>query len=244
MKTVCIGSAFRNSSGVQIRRYFSQVEALRAALGAGGIDLFLGLVEGDSRDSTRRDLEHAMGPYRGSLLDRSHGGPVYGSTEQPERFRALQGVGNGILESCPGDVDALVYVESDLLWDAATIVSLLERLDKGRVDCVAPLIMAGNHFYDVFAFRGLDGGRFAPFKPYHREAGEAGAVEDDSAPAGVKLPGGILEVSSAGSCLVMRAEMAWTCRVPPEDGLVGFCRDARSQGYRIWADFDRIVRHP
>lgn len=239
---IALGSAFRNSKS-RLARYFEQVQALQDALLARGDSLHLGLVEGDSTDRTLTLLQQKLVSFTGTIIDRSHGGPVYGSTEHPDRFRALQGVGNGILESCPLDADVLVYVESDLLWDAATIIQCIDRLKVG-VDVIAPMIFAGTTFYDVFAFRGLDGSRFAPFAPYHMSVAEAGAVTSSISPSGLSVPGGLVEVSSAGSCLVMRAEVAWQCRVPPEDGLVGFCRDARTKGFKIWADFDGIVRHP
>jgi hypothetical protein len=85
-------------------------------------------VEGDSRDSTRADLSQALQVLPGMLVTRNHGGPVFGSTEEPARFRALQGVGNGILESVPDDVDVLVYVESDLIWAPTTILALIDRV--------------------------------------------------------------------------------------------------------------------
>ena len=94
---------------------------------------------------------------------------------------------------------------------------------------VAPLIFAGEHFYDVFAFRDLDGERFGPFAPYsHAFFG------------GQKF----IEVSSAGSCLVMKGNVARRCRVDDSAGLVGFCADARRQNFRIWVDSEKSVRHP
>lgn len=228
---VTIGSAFRNSARNQhLGRYEAQLFQLRDLLRVHGHSLDVVFVEGDSVDTTARNLADILrrfGP--GRLEDVSHGGPVYGSTESPVRMQALCGVGNGILANVPKETDVLVYVESDLIWDPVTIWGLMQRLSSD-VDVVAPLIFAGKHFYDVFAFRGLDGERFSPFVPWHSSFTNAVSP--------------LIEVGSAGSCLVMKGEVARTCRIPPEDALVGFCRNAKSAGYRIWVDSAGTVRHP
>lgn len=225
---ITLGSAFRNSAGRQIDNYLLQAHGLREALVAMGHELFIVAAEGDSTDRTQQELDRMLGVLPGVRVDCTHGGPVFGSTEEPARFKALAGVGNAILANVPKDTHALVYVESDLLWAPHEILNLLEHLHEGEIDVVAPLVYAGSCFYDVFAFRGMDGERFSPFHPFHSSING-------------KL---MTEISSAGSCLVMRAQVAHECRVPPEDGLVGFCRDARARGYRIWLDKSGIVRHP
>lgn len=225
---VALGSAFRNSaSHGHLPRYEAQMCDLRDRLADFGHSLFPVLVEGDSTDDTKAQLEAMLNRFANGVLgDVTHGGPWFGSTEAPERFRALAGVGNGILSRVPDDATVLVYVESDLIWDGRTMLNCLGRLSHD-VDVVSPLIFAGKYFYDVFAYRGLDGNRFAPFHPYH------------------SMLNGFSEVSSVGSCLVMKADVARNCRIPLEEGLVGFCRDARSKGYRIWVDTRAgIVRHP
>lgn len=224
---IVLGSAFRNSAGRQIDNYLVQANALRNVLAARGDSLFVVAAEGDSTDRTRAELDRLLTVIPGVRVDCSHGGPVFGSTEDPARFRALAGVGNAILSNVPADADVLVYVESDLLWRAEEILSLITALSP-EIHVIAPMIWAGAAFYDVFAFRGMDGERFSPFSPYHSSLGE----------------GDFHEISSAGSCLVMWADVARACRVPPEDGLVGFCRDARSRGFRIWLDRAGNVRHP
>jgi hypothetical protein len=143
-------------------------------------------------------------------------------------MKALAYVGNGILESVPADVDVLVYIESDLLWRPKPILALIEQLVAGETDIVAPLVFAGEAFYDIFAFR-AQGERFSPFPPYHRGFAE-GADR--------------LEVESAGSCLVMRGDVARACRIGETEGLVSFCADARAKGYRIWVDRRVRIDHP
>ena len=227
---VVLGSAFRNSvRNNQLERWLAQAESLKIALWAWGHSMSVIAAEGDSIDHTRRALEEGLATrsIATTLVDVSHGGPVYGSCEAPERFKALQGVGNGILGAVGLDVDALVYVESDLIWRSEEIMGLIERL-SASIDVVAPMIWAGDCFYDVYAFRDLKGERFGPFMPY------SDCLRD-------RL---LAEIGSAGSCLVMKGAVARECRITEKDGLVGFCRIARSKGYRIWVDSEREVRHP
>ena len=227
---VALGSAFRNSvSNRQFDRWVTQALSLAWMLRRAGHELMVIMAEGDSNDRTREAIDTFLveGSVKGMRVDVTHGGPWFGSTEHAERFAALQGVGNGILEATMTDVDVLVYVESDLIWEAYEVLSLMERL-SASVDVVAPLIFAGSAFYDIFAYRDLDGVRFGPFAPFHP------TLDTQT----------FMEVSSAGSCLVMKGEVARKCRVDATSGLVGFCADARQQGFRIWVDSDRTVRHP
>ncbi len=226
---IAVGSAFRNSAA-RLPHYVAQLTRLRAALVAKGHTLQQIAVWGDCTDHTAHAL-WASGQRFGLNLvrvERSHHGPVFQSTEAPERMKALQYVGNGILEAVQPDVDVLVYVESDLLWRPGPMVALIEQLDAGVTDVVAPLVFAGETFYDIFAYR-AQGERFSPFPPYHRGFAE-GADR--------------LEVDSAGSCLVMRGDVARTCRIGESEGLVSFCADVRAHGYHLWVDRRIRIDHP
>jgi hypothetical protein len=86
-------------------------------------------------------------------------------------------------------------------------------------------VFAGEAFYDIFAFR-KSGRRFAPFPPFHEELG------------------GLTEVDSAGSCLVMKADVARQCRMNDKSGLVSFCDDARAKGFQVWVDPSLRIYHP
>jgi hypothetical protein len=155
----------------------------------------------------------------------SHGGPVYGSTEHPHRLAALSKVGNTILEGVREDDDYLLYVESDLLWSPKVISSLLSLVIRGECDIACPLVMAEDRFYDIFLYR-RNGVRFSSFYPYHPD-----------------LTGVPLLIDSAGSCLMMKAEVARTCRMI-DNVLLDFCQDARSKGYSIKVDPNVQVEHP
>jgi hypothetical protein len=178
-------------------------------------------VEGDSVDGTDEMLlaEARSRDLSLELVKCNHGGPEFGSTESPERMAALSLVGNAIFRSITDQDDLLVYVESDLFWEPETLMQLALLADErpAGFDVFAPLVMAGECFYDIWGFRGLDGRRFAPFSPFF-----PGVLESD-----------VFEVSSVGSCLAMRGHVARSARIRNEGCLVGWCEDARAQGFRI-----------
>lgn len=229
---IAIGSCFRNSAGYPINRWMRQVARLQDWAAHRWHDLNLICVWGDSTDDTRQELINCTSALCGArttaeVVERSHGGPVFGSTEAPERMKALSYVGNGIFESVGPDIDILIYVESDLMWQPETLGRLMNRLNE--TDIVAPLVFAGQAFYDIWGFRSLEGERFGPFHPYNRT---------------LRHDGQLTEVSSVGSCLVMRGEVARECRIIDDECLVGFCKDARSKGYRVSVDSSERIEHP
>lgn len=231
---VAIISFFRNSAcRGHVQRYFQQLHQLRMAT-PGTIRYRLIAVEGDSVDATAQELVmYADGVgLRGdkfTLVSRSHGKREWGSTEEHERMEALSWVGNGGLEQVRESDDFVIYVESDLLWQPGTMLRSIELIEQTpTVDVLGLMPFAGEAFYDIYAFRHLDGTRFGPFAPYARDFNVRG----------------LNEVSSVGSCLVMRAEVARKVRIPGAEVLVGFCRVAREQGYRIFVDARERVLHP
>jgi hypothetical protein len=227
---IAVGSAFRNNSGYYLKRYIAQLRDLKDMAEIRGDSLRWIAVEGDSFDGTRSEIvelgRHVKIPT--ALVSRDHGGPVFQSTEEAARMKALSYVGNGILESVLESDDVLVYVESDLLWSSRAIFRLVDSLKEENVDVISPLVFAGKNFYDVWGFRGLDGERFAPFYPYHSDLDFTR----------------LTEVSSVGSCLVMRGIVARTARIRNNGALVGFCEDVRSLGFHIWVDSVVRVDHP
>lgn len=231
MRQVVMLSAFRDSSPTQLDRYFRQARAYRDALKEREWNLRLALVEGDSTsDDVWRNIERraVKDGFDFTLTDASHGGPVFGSVVSKERFDALSMVGNKMLSLVESYDDIVVYVESDLIWRPEMLLLLGSQVVDDNLDIVSPFVMAGESFYDIWAFRGLDGAHFAPFKPYH------GSLKKN----------GLTEVGSVGSCLVMRAGVARNCRIIDNECLAGFCRDARNKGYKIWVDPRARVNHP
>lgn len=233
---IVLGSAFRNAAGAQIDRWANQCYSLEMTLERLGHTFGMIAVEGDSTDNTRSEL-HALGESGApiSVLTCNHGGRVFGSTEEEDRLTALSQVGNTILSGVDEEDDYLIYVESDLIWETRTIVSLIDTLMTRELDVIAPMIFAGENFYDIFVYRGLDGERFGPCFPYHKSLFES--LLENLSPIPV-------EVESAGSCLVMRAEIARQCRIRDDRALLGFCKDVREKGYHIFVDPTQRIYHP
>lgn len=223
--TLC--SSFRDAAGPQIDAYFERIDGLAEAIGKGGDVLSLVLGYGDSTDGTGYELYEAADHrlVETLLLDVSHGGPKFGSVEDPQRFRQLAYVANRLAACIPHTADAVIFVESDLLWQPPTLLALLDRLE--RCPAIAPMIMDGPaSFYDVFAHR-RGGVRFTKEPPYHPD-----------------INGRVLQVDSAGSCVAVRGALARTVKFPPEDVFVGWCRGVYAAGGSVWLDPSLIVRHP
>jgi hypothetical protein len=109
-----------------------------------------------------------------------------------------------------------------------SIIDLAYREEIG-FDIVAPLIFAGDLFYDIWAFR-KGNERFSPLYPYHRDLAYSG----------------VMEVDSIGSCFACRGEVIQHTikHLKGEEGLVSFCNSARELGYRIGVDARFRVEHP
>jgi hypothetical protein len=122
-----------------------------------------------------------------------------------------------------------LWIESDLSFP----LDLIELLVEPRQDIVAPVIMLGENFYDSWGFRDLSGQRINTL------------AELKALPRG---PGPLTELSSVGSCLLFRSELlACGLRLPVgyENGLlVGFCKSAKSKGFRVFCRHDVVIVHP
>jgi hypothetical protein len=225
---IVVGSAFRNSA-YRLRGYFDRVLALARHAGPEHTVTVIA-AEGDSTDGTRAALCGWRSPQVSlHIVPCDHGGRWFGSTEEKDRMVALSSVGNAIFDAVPETADVLVYVESDLIWDAHTIGTLIDMAlrQEEDFDVLAPLVFAGECFYDVWGFRDLTGARFGPFKPYSSQ-----------------LRAGLTEVSSVGSCLVMRGAVARSVRIRNDYCLVGWCEEARALGYRIGVHPGLRIAHP
>ncbi len=216
-------SAFRNMSG-RIAGYLDQVKTLQDSHSVRVV-----AVEGDSLDRTAEELvrlSDATG-VRLSVHTHNHGQRVFGSTEDADRLEALTGVMITGMGAVTSSDDVVVYIESDLRWDSTQILNLIKIVERGEVDVVAPLVLHNATFYDVFVFR-KNGRRFAHRLPYHPELS----------------PTGITEVDSAGSCLVMRSEIARRVRPDGKLGLISWCKGARAAGFLVGVAAELKVTHP
>lgn len=209
-----------------LERYFEQMDDLQAAITQRGDCLHLLLGYGDSTDGTGAALfDECSNRFDAHLVDVSHGGKTYGSIEHPERFRQLATIGNRLLGAVPPTADVVGIVESDLIWDAPTLMGLIDHL--ARVPAVAPMVMDGpDSFYDVFAFR-KNGLRFVKQPPYHEWLSDR-----------------MMQLDSAGSVLFVRAELARKARLQDDNAIVGFCQDIYRHGGSIWLDPTLSVAHP
>lgn len=228
---IVLASIFRNSSGY-LDRYFSQITALRAKLAERGDTLSFVWAEGDSEDDTFQRLGVALnGSEKHSrLIQINHGGPVFGSIDNDQRWRNISKVCNGLLDTIDSPCDIVVYIESDLLWTPETILALIDRVCHG-VDAIAPMCfhLPTGLFYDIWGHR-KDGVRFQQYSPYHK-----------ALTPGVELA----LIDSAGSCIVMRDDVAKQARFnPPELGIVGFGNTIRELGFKLWLDPAQRVFHP
>jgi hypothetical protein len=235
--TLC--SAFRDSAGYA-GRYLEAVGRLAGELHMRGDDLYCVWGEGDSRDNTRAMLEDALSE-RDTLLDVSHGGPKYGSVVHPERFRQLANIWNDIFDAIydPGpnfenikrSPDAVIFLESDLIWEPATLIALIDHL--ADYPAIAPMVYlrrqgyGQNAFYDRWAAR-MNGQQFALYPPYC--AGWPYAEP--------------FRVDSMGTCLAMRGEYASQTVWSEENLIVGICMQIEMLAGSIWIDPNLEVYHP
>lgn len=224
-----IVSAFRNAPAHQIDRWLTQCGTLRALVtGRCRIVAVVGDCSlGDRTEALLRSgaLARGMGL---EIVEHNHGGPHFGSVESAQRMRQLSGVGNAMLDSVAEDDDLVFYVESDLIWEPHTPIALASYLHLyNGPSVVAPLVFAGEYFYDVWGFR-LNGERFAPFFPYHKDLGP-----------------GMTLVDSVGSCMVMHASIARNRLIRMESGaLVEWCSILGNSGHSIGVVPTLSVRHP
>jgi hypothetical protein len=88
------------------------------------------------------------------------------------------------------------------------------------------------HLYDWWGVRSTDNRKFSTCPPYS---------DIFSKPSN----NGLYEVGSTGSALVLRGEIARTCRYDPADlGMTGYCHNIRKNGYKIWMWPKVSVSHP
>lgn len=225
---IVVASAHRNNSG-RVRAYLQQVSALRDLVSPHHLRVIA--AEGDSTDRTADKLTSEARQFHLDLdlVPASHGGAWYGSVEHPQRLADLSKVANAIFSAVDATDDIFFFVESDLLWDPQHIRQLINQWsEQSAYDVLAPLVMAGDLFYDVWGYRDLSGNRLSPFPPHHRLFKHYSTIP----------------MSSIGSCFVTSAFIARECRVRNDNALVGWCADVRAHGYRIAATKRVIVRHP
>lgn len=219
---ITLASSFRNSVPT-LQRYLSQCSDLDTLLYHAGHRLSFVWGEGDSTDGTLKMLTAAKWRFKAEIVDCTHGGGEWGSVVSAQRFRQLAHVGNTIWQALPDNADCVIYVESDLIWQPATVLGLIERL--AAYPAISPMVLLGRAgwpttaYYDVWATR-KDGRHFGHYVPYH-------PCYRTDAP---------FMVDSTGSCMVLRAELARKLYFPEADVFVGLSRLIYENGENLWID--------
>lgn len=221
---------FRNSTAY-LGRYFAQTDALAAALAENGHELRLILAEGDSIDSTWLSLlSYAETRFPNvSVIKREHGGPSFGSVNVEQRWRQISFVMDGVLAEINRGDDAFIWVESDLVWATDAMLQLLKDLES--VPCATGFSFTGGTklHYDTWGHRAIDGSYFSGYPPYHPYL----------------RPDGLTEILSAGSVIACRGAAARDSHCDPAtEGPVGWCKEMRSRGFKLWFDPTVYVEHP
>lgn len=213
-------SIFRDAVDT-LDRFFYQIDKLETLL---DVPVYLVVAEGDSTDRTHSLLYQRM-RRSDTLLKVDHGGPKFGSIDHPQRWAQIAYVCNHVMDALPEN-KPVIYCEQDLQWEPDVMLRLLQ--DLGTCAAVAPMSMHKGGFYDIWGHRGLDGTRFNAVPPYHP------SLETDEP---------LVEISSAGSCVVMRHDVARTARFGVNDCIVGLGRNIRRH-HQLWLDKRVSVYHP
>lgn len=231
--SVALCSAFRDSVPY-FYRYMNQVGDLWKKLSDRGDSFHCVWGEGDSVDGTLRllNLTRDVCRWKSTIVDCTHGGGDYGSVVRAERFKQLAHVGNTIWAAIPAETDIVVYVESDLIWQAETIMRLIDHVATGGLDAVVPKIILrrtgwpAHTFYDIWAYR-YRGQHFSHHRPYFQ-----GYKADQ-----------LTRIDSAGSCMAICGELARKVNFPDDDVFVGLSRQIYEQGCSLWFDPTLAVTH-
>ncbi len=220
---VVLASIFRDATD-HIPQYFEQVNALREH-----VPVTLCIAEGDSTDDTYRALKVRMSTVGDQLVKIDHGGPKFGSEDVLERWQNIAKVCNGVLDAAPRVDEPLIYVESDLAWEPDTMLGLLADIEKG-FPAVSPMSMhrRNDRFYDCWGYRAADGTKFDRWDPYHWRLD----------------PPNHMELSSAGSCVVISSPLWHHVRFGDDDCIVGLGRSIREEGGSLWLNPNVQVIHP
>ena len=226
---ITLASAFRDSVPY-LQRYLSQCSDLDTLLYHAGHKLSFVWGEGDSADSTLAMLTAAKWRFKADVVDCTHGGGEWGSVVRAERFRQLAHVGRVIWGALPESADVVVYCESDLVWEPATMLGLIERV--GEYPAISPMVFldrAGwskKAWYDTWGGVGMDGQHFEHRPPYN-----AGYNPDRP-----------FQVRSMGSCMAFRSDIARKLKID-ERVFQGMCAQIYEMGESVWIDPALTVTH-
>jgi len=219
MSKIAAMSLFRDSSQQYIDEYFDRA---RSISGGHQIDFFL--VEGDSKNNTFDMLRAKAGDdKRFKVIKNDTGLPQMGSTVHETRFKCLTRTANPtIADIAELDYDYFWYIDSDLLYSPGIVNALM----SAKRDVIAPIIMAGEAFYDIWAYRNMDGKSVGPHTHWIV----------DSQP---------IRLSSVGGCVMIKHEFIRRgARMTETESIVGLCEESSRLGAEVWMDTTSVVFHP
>jgi hypothetical protein len=177
--------------------------------------------EGDHDDDTA-EIIGTLAPEYAEIVEVSHGGPLFGSVDNPERWDNIAKAVRRTLDAAGDYGQFLIWIESDLIWSTDTMLKLLS--DAQKVSAAAPAVYAAGsrRWYDYWGFRN-NGQMFAAEAPYWHEPVER--FED------------MVQIDSCGSCFVISHTMResisqWSGHWPYRGG-----------GH-LWLDPTVEVHHP
>ena len=218
--TVAIFSLFRDNAGPYINQYANRIRSLTYE------DIIVYAVEGDSRDGTLAQLK-SLEDDSFRVVSHNTGIERYGSVVNQRRFDCLGATGNAVLDKIAEDglADEVLFLDSDLLYSPTLIDDLLAT---GK-EMVAPMIMAGHSFYDIWAFRYEEDGEIKNFSP------------DPAYPMSFSEP---FEIWSAGATVMMPASAIYNGARHNGEAIVSLCREVIKMGHKLYCDPNTIVYHP
>lgn len=187
------------------------------------------LGENDSSDATPDLCERWGRDFPVTTINRSEGGPYYPSADIVDRWRHFSYVMNGVLDQLTEDDDEVLYVDPDLVWDPGMMVRLHDMRAEDGFDVLSPLAWSDRHSrpYDLWGTR-RRGVPISASGPYWETVQSRG----------------VIEVDSVACCNLMGGEWARVCRWGSADANVGWHREIRDKGGRIWLNLDEKVVHP
>ena len=192
----------RNSSSY-VLRYVEQIRELQNILP----QLRVVVGEGDSTDDTRGLLEMAAPDFE--VVDVSHGGPVYGSVDNVDRWSQIAKAVRTTLDAVGDYDDALIWVESDLIWSPGSIFKLVANIQQRMASCPMVLSAGEKRFYDTWGYR-LDKEFFLPQPPYWPKR----PYMSDQGLARIDSCGSCFAICGTGAGVIKEWDGTWPFRPP------------------------------
>lgn len=228
----------------QVPRFFNQLDKQILIYNPhlGEAERFIGdvfVAHNDSKDNTLEILTQEKNSgsrtYNVHILEYTGKVGEIRSTGESSRIDDLSRVADTVLEKAREDCDYVMFVESDLIiYDEFLLTKLVDILESDdKIGAVSPLPFVDTKrdiFYDCFVFRDLDGTKWTNQPPWSKEF--------NSHPE-------LLELSSMGSCVLMRADLIRDNDLRFDGGaFINLCRQIRKLEYKCVTSKKCFIYHP